>query len=395
MSADATAAAASPAAARCLTCRRPAALCWCRDLTPVPTRTHVVILQHPRERAMRMNTARLAHQGLDGAELHVGVRFDDHERLRELAREPHGAVALLYPHAEGTSASDLDAPPRTLVVVDGTWTTARKMLARSPLLRALPRVSLRPAAPSTYRIRREPAAHCLSTVEAVVAALTILEGDGARFAPLLAAFDRLVVTQLEHARRHPAPFRHERKHRRPRLPSAVETALASAERVVVVQAEGNPRDGAPHELVHLVALRPASGARFAVVVRPHSAVAERTPARLGLGADELAAGVDPAALAAAWSAFVRAGDVLVGWGCFTPALLATAGLPCPSWIDLRGEVARQVGRGSSGADAACSDLDAPPGPVWAPGRAGHRVATLARLVAALGGSQSRRATVAG
>jgi hypothetical protein len=75
--------------------------------------------------------------------------------------------------------------------------------------------------------------------------------------------------------------------------------------------------------------------------------------------------------------------VLIGWGRFTPALLDGAGIACPSWIDLRGEVARRLGRGSRGADAACGDLAAPPEPAWAPGRAGHRVATLARLVAAL------------
>ena len=216
-----------------------------------------------------------------------------------------------------------DAPPRTLVVVDGTWTTARKMLARSPILRALPRVSLRPAAPSTYRIRREPAAHCLSTVEAVVAALTMLEGDGARFAPLLAAFDRLVTTQLEHMGRHPVPFRHERKHRRPRRASAVEAALADAERVVVVQAEGNPRDGALHELVHLVALRPR-----AARASPSSSGLVSSPRARRHGWSALIARrrCPAGGLASAWSAFVRPGDALVGWGHFTPTLLAANGL---------------------------------------------------------------------
>lgn len=343
---------------------------------------------------MKMNTARLAHVGLDGAELHVGVRFDEHARLRELVHEPE--VALLYPGADGAPTSALDTPPRTLVVVDGTWTTARKMVARSRLLRALPRVTLRPAAPSAYRIRREPAAHCLSTVEAIVAALTMLEGDGARFAPLLAAFDHLVATQLACVSRHRAPFRHDRKRRRPRRPSAIETALATVpERVVVVQAEGHPQArGGPQELVHLVAFRPASGARFAVVVRPHHALGVRTPARLGLDATDFAAGVAPSELASAWSDFVDPDDVLVGWGRFTPTLLDAAGVACSSsWIDLRSEVARRLGRGSGGAEAACTALAAPPGTVCAPGRAGHRVATLARLVAALGHSQSRRDTI--
>jgi DTW domain-containing protein YfiP len=379
------------APARCLGCGRPSALCWCRDLTPIPTRTRVVILQHPRERTMRMNTARLAHVGLDRAELHVGVRFDDEPWLRELAHEPSGRVALLYPGDDTADAEgSLDVPPRTLVVVDGTWTTARKMLARSPLLRSLPRISLRPAAPSAYRIRREPAAHCLSTVEAIVAALTQLEGDGARFAPLLAVFDRLVENQIACANLHRIPFRHDRKRRRLRRASPVEAALAAdPARIVVVQAEGNPHhDGGPHELVHLVACRPATGARFDVVVRPHCAVAPRMPARLGLDAAALDRGVAMTELVAAWSGFVGADDVLVGWGRFTPTVLETSGIPCPSWIDLRGEVARRLGRGAGGSEAACTAIGARPETPWAPGRAGERVAALVGLVAALGGSQS-------
>lgn len=334
-----------------------------------------------------MNTARLARAGVAGAELHVGVRFDDHPRLRALAAAPHGDVALLYP--AGDAPTTVHEPPRTLVVVDGTWTTARKIVGRSRLLRALPRVSLRPAAPSAYRIRREPAAHCLSTVEAIVAALTMLEGDGARFAPLLAAFDRLVTTQLDCASRHRLPYRHDRKRARARRPSAIDVAIAVApERVVVVQAEGNPHDaGGPHELVHLVATRPATGARFAAIVRPARPVGARTPARLGLEPAALADGMAPAALANAWSAFARPDDVLVGWGRFTPTLLEATGIACPTWIDLRADVARRLGRGVGGADAACTALAAPPRAPWTAGRAGDRVATLARLVAAFGGSQ--------
>src|SRR5262249_38693634 len=155
----------------------------------------------------------------------------------------------------------------------------------------------------------------------------------------------LVTTQLDCASSHRVPYRHDRKRARPRRPSAIDVALAAPpERVVVVQAEGNPHDGGgPHELVHLVAWRPATDARFAAIVRPARPVGARTPARLGLGRAALADGVEPAALAHAWSAFARPDDVLVGWGRFTPTLLEAAEIACPTWIDLRGEVARRLG----------------------------------------------------
>ena len=378
----------APAAAppsRCLRCWRPAALCYCRTLVPVRTRTHVVIFQHPRERIVRTGTARLAHLGLEGSELHVGVRFDEHPRLRALAAEPRGSVALLYPGDDGAPAAAPDPPPRTLVVVDGTWITARKMIARSRLLQGLPRVSLRPRAPSAYRIRREPAAHCLSTVEAVVAALGDLEGDAASFGSLLQAFDRLVELQVDCARTRHVPYRRERRRRRPRRASAVQALLAATfDRLVVAQAEGNPHDaGGPHELVQLLAERVATGERFATLVRPRYPLGPLTPARLGLAADALRAGASPETARTAWQNFLGPGDLLAGWGRFTPTMLGAAGLACPAWIDLRGETARRLGRRPGGADLACRDLAAPPAAAWAPGRAGERLAELARLARAL------------
>lgn len=369
---------------RCLRCFRPGDFCCCRDLPPVATRTHVVILQHPRERTMRMGTARLAHVGLAGSELHVGVRFDDLPALRALAAAPRGRVALLYPGPDAVPIEDLAEMPETLVVIDGTWTTARKMLARSPLLRALPRLALAPAVAvgSTYRrIRREPADHCMSTLEAIAAALVALEGGAARFDPLLAAFERLVTTQLAHAGARRAPYHHERKRRRARRASAIETLLAARfADVVVAQAEGNPHDGGgPHELVQLVALRPSTGERFAHVVRPRWPLASRTPARLGLAPEALATGGDVRELAGAWDAFLRPDDVLAGWGGFTPLVLATEGLRGGTWIDLRTEAARRLGRSPGGAEDAARTLGLAVDAAWAPGRAGGRLAALAAL----------------
>ena len=376
--------------ARCLRCRRPAAFCLCSELVPCATRTRVVILQHPREHTMKLGTARLAHLALASSELHVGVRFDDHPRVMALAREPRG-VALLYPGSDAIPIDRVDAPPHTLVVVDGTWHTARKIVARNRLLRALPRVAVHPDAPSAYRIRREPAPHCLSTVEAIVAALVAFEGEATRFESLHAAFARLVRTQLDHAGERAVPYRHLRKRRRTRAPSAIETLLATRfDDVVLAQAEGNPHDaGGPHELVHLVAIRPASGARFAVTIRPRRPLAARTPARLGLCGTALAEGATIDEARRAWAAFLHPTDVLAGWGHFTPTVLAAEGAPCPPWIDLRTEIGRRIGR-RAGADAACDALEAPPEAAWTPGRGGARLATLVRLTTALRADATHR-----
>jgi len=368
---------------RCRRCRRPAPLCLCIDLVPCATRTRVVILQHPREHGMKMGTARLAHLGLAGSELHVGVRFDDHPRVTALAADP--GTALLYPGPDAVPVDELREAPRTLVVVDGTWFTARKIVDRNRVLRGLPRIAIRPVAPSAYRIRSEPAPHCLATVEAIVMALEALEGDGARFDALRAAFARLVETQLAHATERPVPYRHVRKRRRGRRPSALDTLLATRfHDVVLAQAEGNPHDaGGPHELVQLVAVRPSTGERFTRLIRPRRSMSPWTPDRLGLAGDALAAGCAIDDARAAWRAFLRPADVLVGWGRFTPAVLAAEAASCPPWIDLRGEVGRRLGRKPGATRPACEGFGTAPAEPWAPGRGGRRLVELAELVTAL------------
>jgi hypothetical protein len=157
----------------------------------------VVLLQHPREARLAICSARLTRIALENAELHRGVVFEADPRIRELAARP--GAALLFPGAGAApAASRAAAPPPVLFVVDGTWLQAEKMLSVNPTLAALPRLAVFSAEPSGYReLRREPAEGHLSTAEAVALALGDLEGDPARFAPLVRAFRATVARQLE------------------------------------------------------------------------------------------------------------------------------------------------------------------------------------------------------
>ncbi len=182
----------------CRRCLRPEPFCVCDGLGPIPSRTRVLILQHPREARLAICSARLTRVALANAELHRGVSFEGDPRVRE-AIAARG-TALLFPG--GVRAEDAAAdPPATLVVVDGTWLQADKMLAANPAVASLPRIALSPTRPSGYgELRREPAEGHLSTIEAVALALGALERDPARFEPMGVAFRRAVALQLECAR---------------------------------------------------------------------------------------------------------------------------------------------------------------------------------------------------
>ncbi|WP_343591247.1 tRNA-uridine aminocarboxypropyltransferase [Paracidovorax wautersii] len=188
---------------------------------PVAHRAEVLILQHPLEAGHAKGTARLLHLCLPRSRMEVGEAFEPaalHGWLTAPwpdAAAPAGTgphAVLLYPPSAPDPALPLAAPPALpahwlagdaaalrLVVLDGTWRKSRKMLYANPLLQALPRLPLPPDLPAARygRIRRAHAPHQLSTLEASCAALAFVEGDAARYAPVLNALEAFMDRQAE------------------------------------------------------------------------------------------------------------------------------------------------------------------------------------------------------
>lgn len=374
----------------CMRCRRPRSVCYCRHLVEIPSRTRVVFLQHPRERTMAIGTARMASLCLPNSELHVGVRWDGSAALARAMADRARPAALLWP---GAGAIDVMATPPvgpiTLIVVDGTWSQAKKLVRHNPALAALPRYAFVPPVPSEYRIRREPREEFVSTIEALVHVLGALEGEPARFEPLLQPFRAMIDAQIEHiergghARRRLAP-RPER--RPPPLPEILRTRPAD---LVCVFGDAN---GWPHgsehrgagglaELLRWVAVRPATGERFEAIVAPRTPLAPGTAEQLELDEQALRGGESAAEFLARWRAFVRPSDVLCAWGDHSLRLLAELTGSGGVAIDLRQVVAARESRrpGSVEQYHARAGLPGPPG--VARGRAGRRVEMLAAILA--------------
>lgn len=182
----------------CRRCLRPTDFCVCAELPVIPSRTRVVLLQHPREARLAICSAWLTRLALENCELHRGVAFEQHPAARAAAAVP--GAALLFPGEGSVPATAWETPPPILFVVDGTWPQAEKMLRASPTLAALPRVGIAGAASGYGGLRREPGPEHLSTAEAVALALGALEADPERFAPLARAFRASVAKQLACAR---------------------------------------------------------------------------------------------------------------------------------------------------------------------------------------------------
>lgn len=401
----------------CPRCRRPSRVCYCAHLVPLPTRTRVVILQHPREARVPIGTARMAHLMLPNSQLihpltwHPGgfaeaqpegrgVFFGDRPWAAPTAHGPaqtppgdavpsadDGSVALLFP---GPGAQDpAQLPPgtvKTLVVIDGTWAQARKVYKHNPGLHALPRLGITPTAPGNYRIRREPTAECLATIEALAQALGVLEEAPQRFAGMLAAFTYMVDQQLALAAARTEPPRRWK-------PSAHKQQAAAQlrellQRAVVVQAEVNSHPRGSNvpgraELLHLVARRLATGEHFAAIIAPRRLLIGSTVFHVDLPESQLLAGETLESARQRWAAFLRPEDVLCGWGHFTADQLAAEALPGGEWLDLRTLAARKLMCSPGAPHAAAQALGATPLAPAVGGRAERTVRVLGQIVAAL------------
>jgi len=368
----------------CWECRRPMRVCYCASVQSIDTRTRVVILQHPRESDVPINTARIAELCLSNSTLHVGLDFARDATLQAALSDPDAPPVLLYP-SEGAKDLALDAPVGrvTLVVIDGTWWQASKLFKLNPFLQALPRYGLAPSEESRYRIRREPAAHCLSTIEALEAALAVLESQPGGFPELLKPFDAMVETQLDFVAREQRP-----RHRRSveaRVRPLVAPALSERpEALVIGYGEANAWPyGSPGihlpEVVHWAAVRPATGERFEAYVAPSGPLAPSFEAHSLLLAGRIVSGESRADFSRRLGAFMRPDDVLVSWGFYASELLRAEGIALPPRLDLREAAIHALGRRVGQLGDYLAALGTTPSAPWAAGRTGIRLAAMEAL----------------
>lgn len=319
---------------------------------------------------------------LPRASLVVGTELDDHRDVRAHLDDPNEPAILLWP---GPGARDLATdPPRepvTLVVVDGTWPLAKKLVRINPRIASLPRYAITPDVPSRYQIRSEPRAECVSTLEAVMHALGILEGDPNKFQPMLEPFLAMIRMQLEHE----ASTQGRGRGKRPRdpRPRLVPPALRGGRSLVVVAGEANawprrvdpsfPNGTPPDELVQWVAVRVEDGAIFEAVVAPRNPLAPSTPVYTDIDSAVLRSGVSPSELVDRWRAFVRDDDVLCAWGPYGPSLLKAEGAFLPStFVDLRSAATRWLRDKAGTIESFCERIGSTPTALGL-GRGGRRL----------------------
>ncbi|MBI5101507.1 MAG: DTW domain-containing protein [Nitrospirae bacterium] len=170
----------------CYRCFWPKSLCWCSSISPIETRTKIIILMHPKEyKREKAATGRFTNLCLKNSEIHMGIDFDSHNAVQERIHDTRYFPMLLYPGKDAVNLSEGVVPngflrDRQLLVIllDATWRIARKMFNRSLTLQGLPRIGIVPEEKSRYLIKRQPHDWCLSTIEAAHELMKALENSG-------------------------------------------------------------------------------------------------------------------------------------------------------------------------------------------------------------------------
>ncbi len=371
----------------CYRCHKASVMCICGTIAVVENRTPVTILQHPREQKHALGTVRFARLGL--ARINVVVADGDGARGIHVPMELPEGCAILFPGEDSVPLESLSGAsrPTALLVLDGTWSTAGKLYKDNPWMHRLKKVSLQPAQPGNYRIRKEPRPECLSTIESIVMALSILEPETVGLSGLLGAFTTMVDRQIV--------VTSHRREGRTRKAKTNPTTLAQRmpaviseqpERVLLLYTESTHQHkqgrSDRRRLLLCLAIKPETGEEFSGYLRQEAALSPPLLHYLGLPESHVEQGSvteERSQFEARWRKFVGSDSVWVAWNKSNLDLMRSLVDRDPETHVLKGLIGNLDGKPQGGAqDAALRkglEVDVP----RYPGRSGRRMAAVEAL----------------
>ena len=189
--------------ARCPQCNRAIVACFCNTIARIENELSVIILQHTSEVKHAKGTAKIVELSLNNIDVFVGEDFTDNNELKQKLATKKSL--LLYPQENAISPSnlasqvnensDIKLSDYQLVVIDGSWKKAFKILQLNPFLSQISAIGIDAINESDYRIRKSSRSDSLSTLEAIHSVLTTVEGD--KFEGLLTSFKAMVDFQIK------------------------------------------------------------------------------------------------------------------------------------------------------------------------------------------------------
>jgi len=174
-----------PHGERCAGCRLIPSHCLCALRPAIPTRAGVCLIMADIEPLKPSNTGWLIADVVADTAAFGWSRTEVDPALLAMLADPQWQPYLVFP-GEFVAAErvvtgvlptdgrvDKDAKRPLFVLLDGTWSEARKMFRKSPYLNHLPVLSLQPEQLSSYRLRRSKRDDHFCTSEVVALCLAL------------------------------------------------------------------------------------------------------------------------------------------------------------------------------------------------------------------------------
>lgn len=179
---------------RCQRCLLPKKNCLCATLQPHQARSRFCLVMFDSEPMKPSNTGRLIADILPDTQAFGWSRTEPDPALLAAVKNPEVQPLVVFPESYADAGRPvmnvppLNGKPPLFIMLDGTWTEARKMFRKSPWLDTLPVMSLRLSTPSNYQLRETHAEgqHCTAEV---AAELLMQAGDTEAGMALIRHFD--------------------------------------------------------------------------------------------------------------------------------------------------------------------------------------------------------------
>jgi DTW domain-containing protein YfiP len=135
---------------------------------------------HPKEfKKVKNNTGFFTHQSLSNSELFIGIDFTNNSRINEII-ETHESF-ILFPSKDAINLTKqnperlfTNSKSMAIFLMDSTWACTNKMFQESKNLQKLQHMSFESSRTSEYKIKEQPQANYLSTIESTLEVLELL-----------------------------------------------------------------------------------------------------------------------------------------------------------------------------------------------------------------------------
>lgn len=193
---------------RCQRCLLPQRNCLCATLQPQQARSRFCLVMFDTEPMKPSNTGRLIADILPDTQAFGWSRTEPDPALLAAVDNADVQPLVVFPESYADAGRPvinhppMSGKPPLFIMLDGTWTEARKMFRKSPWLDRLPVMSLTLNRPSNYQLREVHAEgqHCTAEV---AAELLLQAGDTAAGEALFSHFDLFRQRYLAGKPHHP------------------------------------------------------------------------------------------------------------------------------------------------------------------------------------------------